>query len=223
MQERVREFEQHKANMARGIEQLKANAEDANIARFFIIARVILDSFIIKKDPEAVSSDDRMRILVDEEDGLLQQTGVTLEDAVLAYTRLLGKASSSVHTVKTREACSVREAVKNNPLAIPQVSPQVVNIAEKMLLTVASVVSLEEGKASPGIVNGSYVDWRKAAVNRESRDFQYGMNLIKTARRYNTESEATEVEFGREEESGSEEEQSGSEENVSGSEEEEEK
>ena len=38
------------------------------------------------------------------------------------------------------------------------------------------------------------------------------MNLIKTARRYNTEPEDTGFEFGREEESGSEEEQSGSEE-----------
>ena len=54
MQERAREFE-----------QLKANTEDAHIARFSIIARIILDSFIIKKDLEAVSGDDRMRILVD--------------------------------------------------------------------------------------------------------------------------------------------------------------
>ena len=77
--------------------------------------------------------------------------------------------------------------MKHNLLAIPQISPQVVNIAEKMLLTVASVGYLEEGKASLGIVNGSYIDWEKAAVSRESRDFQYGMNLIKTARRYNTE------------------------------------
>ena len=136
-----------------------------HIARFFIIARIILDSFIIKKDPEAVSGDGRMRILVDEEDGLLQQIGITPEDAVLAYARLMGKASSSVYIVKTREACSVIEAVKHNPLVIPQISPRVVNIAEKMLLMVASVGSLEEGKASPGIVNGSYVDWKKAAVS----------------------------------------------------------
>ena len=51
-------------------------------------------------------------------------------------------------------------------------------------------------------------------MSQESRDFQYGMNLIKKAGRYNTEPEAMGLEFGREEESGSasEEEQSGIEE-----------
>ena len=138
---------------------------NAHIASFFIVVRVVLDSFIIKKDAEAVSSDDRIRILVDEEDGLLQRIGITPEDAVLGHTRFMGEASSLVHTVKTREACPVIEAVNHNPLATPQISPQVVSIAEKMLLMVASVGFLEEGKESPGIANGSFVDWKKAAVS----------------------------------------------------------
>ena len=138
--------------------------ENAHIASFFIVVRIVLDSFIIK-DAEAVSSDDRIRILVDEEDSLLQRIGITPDDAVLGHTRFMGEASSLVHTVKTREACSVIEAVNDNPLATPQISPQVVNIAEKMLLMVASVGFLEEGKESPGIANGSYVDRKKAAVS----------------------------------------------------------
>ena len=43
---------------------------DAHIVRFFIVARIIFVSSIIGKNPGVVSSNDRMRILVEEEDGL---------------------------------------------------------------------------------------------------------------------------------------------------------
>ena len=107
-------------------------------------------------------------------------------------------------TVRTRGACSVIQVVKHNPLATPQTSPQVVNIAEKTHFMVARVGSLGEGKASLGIVNGSYVDWKKAAVSRGGHEFRYGMNLFKMARSYSTEPKVTDFEFGIEEESGGE-------------------
>ncbi|KAA8895294.1 hypothetical protein FN846DRAFT_970290 [Sphaerosporella brunnea] len=154
------------------LDRNKKDLDRNKLQRFQLTARAILDTAILRIDPETTNSGlDRVDFFVTHGDELLSEAGITDDEIIETVIEVTGNAGVAAHIVTVQTACDELQAVMRNEemLATIGISKTTVKTITKLVLLLANLKSIEDPVPPTLTFDGTFPDWRKSIETKNTR------------------------------------------------------